>query len=106
MVRQQRGERNFHVFYQFFTGLDTAILANFHLENDAMNYFYLRQGGTTKVCEIISFFKVKILSIIKNKRQIRQFKYNLYNIIYITGMRWFTASMKTKSFHKPAFYHF
>lgn len=45
---QQKGERNYHIFYQMLAGLDSSLRSEFGLK-DAQSYWYLSQSGTTTV---------------------------------------------------------
>jgi len=48
LVYQQKGERNFHVFYQLLEGADGKLKEDFRLQ-DASYYHYCNQGGSPKV---------------------------------------------------------
>lgn len=51
VVYQQKGERNFHAFYQLLTGANDDILKTMKLTRNAENYHYIRQGGEPKVTD-------------------------------------------------------
>ncbi|XP_058879087.1 unconventional myosin-X-like isoform X2 [Acipenser ruthenus] len=46
VVRQNPGERNYHIFYALLTGTDREQKEEFHL-SQAENYYYLKQSGCT-----------------------------------------------------------
>ncbi|MBN3287811.1 MYO10 protein, partial [Polyodon spathula] len=46
VVRQNPGERNYHIFYALLTGTDRQQKEEFHL-SQAENYYYLKQSGCT-----------------------------------------------------------
>ncbi|KAK0418532.1 hypothetical protein QR680_013620 [Steinernema hermaphroditum] len=45
VIGQQKGERNFHAFYQLLKGADEALLRKWRLRRDPRNYYYLCQGA-------------------------------------------------------------
>ncbi|XP_049594157.1 unconventional myosin-Ih [Syngnathus scovelli] len=52
VVHQNRGERNFHIFYQMLESGDEELLRWLGLENNCQHYNYLVQGGCAKVRSI------------------------------------------------------
>ncbi|CAG0915513.1 unnamed protein product [Notodromas monacha] len=52
VVFQQKGERNFHAFYQLLNGAPDSELQKLHLKKDPEAYFYTKQGGTPRVDSI------------------------------------------------------
>jgi myosin-1 len=52
VVFQQKGERNFHSFYQILSGSPEDKLSRYGLSRDASAYTFLRQGGDPRVASI------------------------------------------------------
>ncbi|XP_055925678.1 unconventional myosin-Id-like [Argiope bruennichi] len=52
VVAQQKGERNFHAFYQLLFGTPEALLSKYGVKRDASLYNYTKQGGSPKVDSI------------------------------------------------------
>ena len=50
VVKQQSGERNFHIFYQLLKGAPEELLKSLHLTRSAQNYHFACQGGSERVC--------------------------------------------------------
>ena len=49
VVKQQMGERNFHVFYQLLMGGAEGLLQELKLSKDPQSYHFTSQGGSAKV---------------------------------------------------------
>ncbi|CAG0887880.1 unnamed protein product [Cyprideis torosa] len=49
VVMQQKGERNFHSFYQLLLGCPESETSKCRLKRDASAYYYTRQGGSAHV---------------------------------------------------------
>jgi hypothetical protein len=49
VVHQQKGERNFHAFYQLLAGADASTLQKTGLTQNVQDYAILRDGGVAKV---------------------------------------------------------
>eukprot|EP01137_Pigoraptor_chileana_P033118 Opistho-2@23554 len=49
VVKQLKGERNFHVFYMLLKGAADAMIKQFNLDRDPGKYSYLNQSGCTSV---------------------------------------------------------
>ena len=47
VIHQERGERNFHVFYQLIAGASPDLRERLHLTQDPGDYHYLRQVTIT-----------------------------------------------------------
>eukprot|EP00056_Hartaetosiga_gracilis_P004149 m.72055 g.72055 ORF g.72055 m.72055 type:complete len:1021 (+) comp11724_c0_seq1:162-3224(+) len=52
VVGQQRGERNFHIFYQLLTGASDGTLKRLGLTRDVASYEFAHKGGVKKVKSI------------------------------------------------------
>ncbi|KFM66883.1 Myosin-IA, partial [Stegodyphus mimosarum] len=52
VVAQQKGERNFHSFYQLLYGTPESLLSKYGIKRDPLLYHYTRQGGSPKVDSI------------------------------------------------------
>lgn len=52
VVNQNRGERNFHIFYQLLVGADDKLLADLQLKRKFDTFYYLSDGGNANVARI------------------------------------------------------
>ena len=56
VVKQQSGERNFHIFYQLLKGAPEELLKSQHLTRSAQNYHFACQGGSERVCCALNLY--------------------------------------------------
>ena len=49
VVKQQTGERNFHIFYQLLKGASEELLKSLHLSRSVQNFHFACQGGSERV---------------------------------------------------------
>lgn len=52
VVHQEKGERNFHIFYQLLAGASDGMIAKLNLTRNPGDYHYLRQGDCSRVSSI------------------------------------------------------
>lgn len=52
VINQNRGERNFHIFYQLLSGADDKLLQNLQLKRNFDTFYYLTDGGNANVARI------------------------------------------------------
>lgn len=52
VVHQEKGERNFHVFYQLLAGAPDELIQTLHLHRDPNSYHFLKQGQSCEVSSI------------------------------------------------------
>ena len=77
MTKQNKGERNFHIFYQLLKGGSDEELEKLHLDRDLTKYPFLQQVRRQVLQLVFWFFtsfKLNIGVLEKNKRKTNFFK--------------------------------
>jgi myosin-1 len=73
VIHQNKGERNFHIFYQLVNGADDQTLNKLNLRRDPHSYFYLNQGDSEEISGIDDSSQ---FSIVKNALKVFEFASN------------------------------
>eukprot|EP00794_Sanderia_malayensis_P003495 gene3495-3994_t len=79
VVHQQKGERNFHSFYQLLTGTPEDVLQYMQLERDPEQYFFARQG---EACQLKTIDDKKDYQVVNAALKATKFSLDECNVIW------------------------
>lgn len=79
VIHQQKGERNFHSFYQLLFGSSNEIISRFNLNRDPLYYHFLKQGN---VCKVNSINDKNDLKMVNSVMKVLGFESNESDMIW------------------------